>query len=160
MERALQSFLSIADGRYRARRRRTSAGEFPEALQAAALAGTTQQLIDDLPEHIALLGEDCKILAVNRAWRDSLLEQGFIETLPGYNLRAFLKKRLAEPYAPAADALAALDDITSGRRAFREFTYNGGERWSHRNFRVCFNRISLGNRNLILLTRFDETEIS
>src|SRR3954452_13656111 len=115
MERALQSFLSIADGRYRARRRRTSAGEFPEALQAAALAGTTQQLIDDLPEHIALLGEDCEILAVNRAWRDSLLEQGFIETLPGYNLRAFLKKRLAGPYAPSAHAIPAAPATTSAQ---------------------------------------------
>jgi len=156
----MQALLSLTGERLAAPGSRLSAAERHDSFRAAALAGTMQQLIDDLPEHIALLDEQCEILAVNHAWRRSIVEHGFVEALPRHNLRDFCAKRATDGYQPAAEACRALDDISSGRKSFSEFTYCGGESWGHRDFQVSINRIAVGNRNLILVTRSDVTELS
>jgi len=135
------------------------APEFLEAAEAAALAGMMQPLIDALPEQIALLDNQGTIVAANRAWRKIVREHGHEEASLGRNYRDFCVISAATGYQPAVEALAALDDLASGRRKFWQLVYNGGERWSHHDFRICFHRIVGGDRPLILVTRFDLTEV-
>jgi signal transduction histidine kinase len=128
--------------------------------RATAIAGITQQLIDDLPEQIALLDETGAILSANRAWRQVTEEHGYFDAMPGYNYRSFCADKAAKGYEPAVEAVAALDDLASGRRTFWQLTYNGGQDWNQRDYQICFHRIIEGGRTFILVTRFDLTEIS
>lgn len=135
----------------------TSPGDRHEYL--AALAEPLQQLIDDLPEQIALLDEDCEIFAVNRAWTGAVEEHGYLDALPGHNYRDFCASKAAHGYEPAAEAVAALDDIQSGKRSFWQLIYNGRENWRGRDYQITFHKISFGGRSVISVTRFDLTEI-
>lgn len=136
------------------------APEFLEAAEAAALAGMMQPLIDALPEQIALLDNKGTIVAANRAWRKIVREHGHEEASLGRNYRDFCVISAATGYQPAVEAIAAFDDLASGRRKFWQLVYNGGERWSHHDFRICFhNIVGGGGRPLILVTRFDLTEV-
>ena len=63
----------------------------PEYL--AALAEPLQQLIDDLPEQIALLDEDCAIFAANRAWKQAVEELRLSGSAPGAQLSRFLREQ-------------------------------------------------------------------
>ena len=137
---------------------RPAPGQF-ESSGTALVAGTMQQLIDDLPEQIALLDELCNILAVNRAWKETVEQHGYPEAMPGYNYRAFCANKAAEGYEPAIEAGAALDDISSGRRTFWQMTYNGRERWKGRDYQICIHRLDVGAQKIISVTRFDLTEI-
>ena len=129
----------------------------PEYL--AALSEPLQQLLDDLPEQIALLDEDCAIFAANRAWKEAVTECGYLEPLPGHNYRDFCASKAAQGYQPAIEALAAIDDIWAGRRSFWQLIYNGRENWGGRDYQITFHRISFGGHSLLSVTRFDLTEI-
>src|SRR4051812_20657371 len=126
---------------------------------AAAVAATLQQLIDDLPEEIALLDDSCTILAVNRTWREIGEQYGYLESLPGHNYRTLCVNRAAEGYEPAAKALVALDDMVSGKMDFWHLVYNGGERWNGRQYEICYHRIQVGEQSIISITRYDLTEV-
>jgi len=129
-----------------------------EAVQAAALAGTMQQLIDDLPEQISLLDSNGNILAVNHAWRQTVEEHGY-RALPGDSYRTFCEAAAKEGYEPAIEAIAALDEFAHDKRSFWQLIYNGKERWDSRDFQIEFRTIRVHGQNLILVTRFDLTEI-
>ena len=117
------------------------------------------QLIDDLPEQIALLDENCTIFAANRAWKDAVTELGYMDALPGGNYRDFCCRKANEGYEPAVEALAALDDMRSGQRSFWQYIYNGRQNWAGRDYQITFHQISFGDRHCISVTRFDLTEI-
>ena len=61
---------------------------------AAAVAQTMQQLIDDLPEQIALLDEQCTILVTNRGWKEAVDQHGYRELSVGHNYRHSAHRRL------------------------------------------------------------------
>src|SRR4249919_2761012 len=82
-----------------------------QTTEAMAIAGTMQQLIDDLPEEIALLDHDCTILAVNHRWKRVAEEHDTWDSMPGFNYRTTCKTRAAQGYQPAIAALAALDEF-------------------------------------------------
>src|SRR5690349_16529611 len=126
---------------------------------ALAAATTMQQLIDDLPEEIALLDEDGNFLTVNKTWRQTVLAHDQTDALPGHNYRDVCMSRAAHGYQPAVDALAGLDDILSGRRDSWELIYNGGERWRGRDYHISVHRIAVGDERIISVTRQDITEI-
>jgi len=123
------------------------------------LAEPLQQLIDDLPEQIALVDENCVIFAANRAWKQAVEGHGYLEALPGRNYRDFCANKAAQGYEPAIEALAALDDIWSGKRSYWQLIYNGRTDWSGRDYQISFHRIWFGGRSFISITRFDLTEI-
>jgi two-component system, NarL family, sensor kinase len=125
----------------------------------AVLSEPLQQLIDDLPEQIALVDEDCMIFAANRAWKQAVEEHGYLKAFPGHNYRDFCASGAAQGYEPAIEALAALDDIRSGRRSFWQLVYDGRENWSGRDYQISFHRIWYGGRSFISVTRLDLTEI-
>src|SRR5215213_6713610 len=77
--------------------------------RAAAIATSMQPLIDDLPEEIALLNEDCTILVANDAWKTSVARYRYRGLLPGGSYRGFCVGR-APTYEPAAKTLAGLDE--------------------------------------------------
>jgi two-component system NarL family sensor kinase len=130
-----------------------------QASRAAAVAVTMQQLIDDLPEQIALLDEQCNILAANRPWKRVVEQHGYPEAMPGCNYREFCARKAAEGYEPAIEALVGLRDICSGERSFWQLMYNGRERWSGRDYKICIHRISIDGEKLISVTRYDLTEL-
>jgi signal transduction histidine kinase len=118
-----------------------------------------QQFIDDLPEQVALLDEKCVIIAANRAWKKTVEEHGYFESMPGHSYRDVCAAKAAEGYAPAIEAVAALDDISAGKRSFWQLSYNGGERWDGRDYQISVHRIGVGAATIISVTRFDLTEI-
>ena len=123
------------------------------------IAETLQQLIDDLPEQIAILDEECAIIAGNAAWKQAVEEHGHPDAQPGHNYRAFCARKAGEGYEPAIEALSALDDIYSGKRDSWQLTYSGGEAWAGREYQICFHRLRLAERNVVSITRFDLTEV-
>jgi two-component system, NarL family, sensor kinase len=125
----------------------------------ATVAKSMQQLIDDLPEEIALLDDTGTIIAINHAWQHTIEEHGRMEASPGRNYRDVCAKRAADGYEPAKEALSALDDICSGTRTFWQLVYNGGQLWNGRDYQISFNRIGVGDRTIISVTRVDLTEI-
>ena len=126
---------------------------------AATVARTMQQLIDDLPEQIALLDEQCTILVTNHAWNEVVDQHGYRDLAVGHNYRGFCAQKAAEGYEPAIEALAALDDIGRGTRTYWQLTYNGRERWSGRDYQINIHSIAAGTESLIFVARFDLTEI-
>lgn len=131
----------------------------PEPPQIVALAGTMQDLIDDLPEQIAILDEQSEILAVNDAWKAVVQKHGYLEALPGGNYRIFCEVSARGGYEPAVEAIVALDEIRSGKRSFWQFVYNGKERWDGRDFQISIRKVLIGEQPLVIVTRFDLTEI-
>jgi two-component system, NarL family, sensor kinase len=126
--------------------------------RSAAIAASMQPLIDDLPEEIAVLDDDCGILAVNQAWMKSAAKYGHGDLLPGCSYRDFCVSRAAD-YEPAARTLAGLDEILSGKRQFWQMYYNGQERWSGREFQLSMRRMKIGAHSFLCVTRVDLTEL-
>jgi len=118
-----------------------------------------QELIDDLPEEIALLDEQCNILAVNRSWREAVEVHGYLDAMPGHNYLSLCERRANEGYGPAIEAASALNDISSGKRNFWQMVYNGGDLWDGHDYQICAHRIGVGAQTVISVTRFDLTEI-
>ncbi len=126
---------------------------------AMAVAATMQQLIDDVPEEVALLDDTANFLAVNRAWRRAVEVHGQLDALPGHNYRDVCASRAAEGYQPAIEALTGLNEIVSGKRESWQLVYNGGDRWHGRDYQISAHRISVGGERMITVTRQDLTEI-
>jgi signal transduction histidine kinase len=118
-----------------------------------------QHLIDDLPEQVALVGEDCRILAVNRAWTDAMARMGYAGVAPGDDYRAICAKNAAEGFEPAIKALAALDEMLLGERSFWELIFKGRDRWDSHEYQMCFHRVTVGGQHFITVTRSELTEI-
>ena len=123
------------------------------------LAAAMQHLIDDLPEQVALIGEDCTILAVNRAWTNAMARLGYAGVAPGDNYRKICAKNAAEGYEPAVKALAALDEMLSGELHAWDLTFKGRDRWSDHEYQLCFHRVTVGGQHFITVTRSELTEI-
>lgn len=126
---------------------------------AIAVAATMQQLIDDLPEEIAILDEQANFLTVNKAWQLSTEVHGQLDALPGHNYRDVCAARASQGYQPAIEALVGLTEIVAGERESWQLIYNGGDRWHGRDYEICLHRISVGGERFITVTRHDLTEI-
>jgi len=126
---------------------------------ARSISSVLQQLIDDLPEEIALLDQQFTMVAVNRVWREVCEKSGNTDALPGCNYRDVVDKRAAEGYEAAALARNAFDEVVSGVRDFWQITYNGGVRWNGRDYQFAIHRIDQGGETMIMVTRIDLTEL-
>lgn len=124
--------------------------QFPHAIQ---------QLIDDLPEEIALLDEDFRMIAANRTWSEVCERSGNRDALPGCNYRDVCARKAAEGYRPAQLATAAFEEFASGARDFWQMTYNGGVRWEGRDYQFSIHRIGTAGETAIMVTRLDLTEL-
>ena len=134
-------------------------GELLQGPLTDAATDTIQQLIDDLPEQIALLDSNCTIIAANNAWRDAAADYGYADLAPGHSFRDFCTRPAAKGYKPAIAVNAALDDIFSGERRYWQHFYNGQNRWAGRDYQICLHRLSTAPRTFISVTRYDLTDI-
>lgn len=118
-----------------------------------------QHLIDDLPEQVALLGEDCTILAANRAWTEAMDSYGYQGVGPGGNYRRICEEVAATGYQPAIEVLDALDRILSGKLSAWRIAFNGRGPWSDRQYEMSLHLVTVGGEHFITITRSELTEI-
>jgi two-component system NarL family sensor kinase len=155
MQRIAKAAVSLLEGPAR-----TMARGAPEGpTEASFLAESFKHLIDDLPEQIALIETSGAILVANQAWTKTVEDHGYLDALPGRNYRTFCAAKAAEGYEPARQAGEALDELVAGKRSSWRLVYNGRERWNGRDFEISFRRLAMGSQTLIVVVRFDLTEI-
>lgn len=122
-------------------------------------ADTFQKMIDGLPEQIALLDEDWKILLVNDAWTKTAALYGFHALGPGANYLRFCRDRALEGHQSAGKVAAGITDMATGRRDSFQMVYSGADRWAGHEFQLCVNRLEVDGRRLATVTRYDVTEL-
>src|SRR5262245_39792521 len=120
---------------------------------------TFQQIIDGLPEQIALVDDRWIILAVNPAWRKTAALYGYEALTPGTDYLAFCEARAKEGHAPAGLAAKGIRDMErNGEPSFR-YTYHGKDRWEGFAFQLCVNSIEVAGRTMYTVTRSDVSEL-
>ena len=118
-----------------------------------------QQLIDGLPEQIAVVDDRWHILAVNSAWTKTAAQYGYSALRPGSDYLAFCRGRAAEGHKPAG---IAVDGILKMEREGSEnfqFVYHGKDRWEGHSFQLCVNRLEISGQKFAMITRYDVTEL-
>jgi two-component system NarL family sensor kinase len=118
-----------------------------------------QQIIDGLPEQVALVDDQWIILAVNKAWTKTAALYGYDALIPGTNYLEFCAARANEGHSPAAIVVDGIKEMQSANRPWFRFTYHGKDRWEGFAFQLCVNRIQVGDRTLYTVTRYDVTEL-
>jgi signal transduction histidine kinase len=117
-----------------------------------------QQIIDALPEAIALVDSDWTIVAVNQAWVSTAKTYGYT-IAPGDNYLRFCEEKGSDGHKPAGIAAAGIRAMEgSGESSFR-YIYSGHGAWEGRSFQLCINRIEIGGRPFATVTRYDVTEL-
>ena len=118
-----------------------------------------QQVINGLPEQIALVDEHWDILAVNSAWIRTAALYGYSELQPGSNYLDFCRARAAEGHKPAG---LAVDGILKMEREGEDsfhYVYHGKDRWEGHSFQLRVHRLQISGRRLATITRYDVTEL-
>ena len=118
-----------------------------------------QQIINGLPEQIALLDESWHILAVNDAWTKTAALYGYFALCPGANYFEFLSEKAAEGHATAGvvvDGIRTMEE--RGEDDFR-FLYQGSDRWEGHSFQLCVHRMEIAGRTFATVTRYDVSEL-
>lgn len=124
-----------------------------------AFVDVFQQIINGLPEQIALLDESWNILAVNDAWTKTAALYGYFSLRPGTNYFEFLQEKAAEGHSSASvvvSGIAAMEE--RGEDDFR-FLYHGSDRWEGHSFQLCVHRMEIAGRTFATVTRYDVTEL-
>jgi len=120
---------------------------------------TFQQIIDGLPEQIALVDDSWTILVVNPAWTKTAASYGFDGVLPGCNYLHFCERKAAEGNNPAQLVVDGIRGMERSCETSFRFTYNGREKWAGSAFQLCVNRLEAGGRRFATVTRYDVTEL-
>lgn len=118
-----------------------------------------QQIINGLPEQIALLDGNWNILAVNEAWARTAAFYGYFGLLPGTNYFEFLSEKAMDGHSSAVvvvEGITAMEE--SGDDDFR-FLYHGSDRWAGHSFQLCVHRMEIAGRTFATVTRYDVTEL-
>ncbi len=118
-----------------------------------------QQIINGLPEQIALVDDQWIILAVNPAWTKTAAFYGYDALTPGTNYLEFCAARADEGHSPAAIVVDGIKEMERADRPSFRFTYHGKDRWEGFAFQLCVNRIEVADRTLYTVTRYDVTEL-
>jgi signal transduction histidine kinase len=139
-------------------KQRASPGE-PEVAVQPAFVDVFQQLINGLPEQIALVDEHWKILAVNEAWSRTAALYGYYALAPGANYFDFLHDKAAEGHSSAAPVVDGILEMEKGVRDSFRFFYHGSDRWEGHTFQLCVNRLEIAGRIFATITRYDVTEL-
>ena len=125
----------------------------------SAFAETFQQIINGLPEQIALVDEDWIILAVNPAWTRTAAFYGYDQLTPGTNYLGFCEMVAAQGHAPAGLAARGIRDMEGSGEPSFSFVYHGKDRWEGFAFQLCVKRIEVAGRAMYTVTRYDVTEL-
>lgn len=118
------------------------------------------ELVEGLPEQIALVDRDWTILAINPAWHHATTEYGYAGILPGGNYLQFCHELSGKGHVGAASTETAIAEMEqSGSRSAR-FVYSGSGRSLGRDFELCINRMELGGDTFATIARYDITELT
>ena len=118
-----------------------------------------QQLINGLPEQIALTDEHWNILAVNHAWTKTAALYDYSDLLPGTNYLKFCQARSAEGHTAAGIVAGGIAEMDAGTKDSFRFVYHGSDRWEGHAFQLCINRIEISGHTFATVTRYDVTEV-
>lgn len=130
----------------------------PEKLQPQFIE-TFQQIINGLPEQIALTDERWTILAVNPAWTRTAALYGYEALTPGADYLAFCEARAAESHNPARIVAEGIRQMERKGEPSFQFVYHGKDRWEGAVFQLCVKRIEVAGRTMYTVTRYDVTEL-
>ena len=120
---------------------------------------TFQQIIDGLPEQIALTDDQWTILAVNPAWSKTAALYGYHALTPGTDYLAYCEARAAEGHTPAAIVAKGIREMEQNGEPSFQFVYHGKDRWEGFAFQLCVKRMEVAGRTLHTVTRYDVTEL-
>ena len=115
--------------------------------------GIFEQIVNGLPEQIALLDENWAILAVNDAWTRTAALYGYHALRPGTNYFEFLLERMAEGHSSAAPVVEGIAAMEAGTQDSFRFLYHGSDRWAGHTFQLCVHRTEICGRRLATVTR-------
>ena len=118
-----------------------------------------QQIINGLPEQIALVDEQYAILVVNPAWIKTAALYGYESLTPGTNYLDFCEARASEGHNPAGIAAKGIREMARTGQSTFHFTYVGKDRWDGFAFQLCVNKLEVAGRTLFTVTRYDVTEL-
>ena len=118
-----------------------------------------QQLINGLPEQIALTDENWTILAVSHAWTKTAALYDYYDLLPGTNYLSFCQSKAEEGHTAAGMVARGIAEIDAGTKDSYRFVYHGSDRWEGHAFQLCINRLEIGGQTLATITRYDVTEL-
>jgi signal transduction histidine kinase len=118
-----------------------------------------QQIINGLPEQIALLDENWNILAVNQAWTRTAALYGYFALCPGTNYFEFLREKEAEGHTSAGPVVEGIEAMEAGSQDSFRFLYHGSDKWEGHSFQLCVHRFEVGSRTFATVTRYDVTEL-
>jgi signal transduction histidine kinase len=118
-----------------------------------------QQLINGLPEQIALTDEHWNILAVNHAWTKTAAQYDYFDLLPGTNYLKFCQAKAEEGHTAAGIVARGIAEIDAGTRESYRFVYHGSDRWEGHAFQLCINRLEISGQTFATVTRYDVTEV-
>ena len=118
-----------------------------------------QQIIDGLPEQIALVDEAWTIRAVNPAWTKTAALYGYEALVPGTDYLAFCEARATEGHTPAGIAAEGIRALVHNGEPSFHFTYHGKDRWEGFAFQLCVNRIKVAGQTMYTITRYNVTEL-
>ena len=121
-------------------------------------AAALKEIIERLPEQIALLDESWTILAVNRAWSESAAAAALPGLQTGENYLRGCETMAERGDRDALILRQALREIATGRRKFFEHVYpksgtDGGD------FKVNITRFESGGAWFATVTRYDVTKL-
>lgn len=119
-----------------------------------------QQLIDGLSEQAALIDDDGRILAVNEAWATTAALNGFSGFQPGADYYREVSRVAREGNAAAKAVRKALDEIAQGKRTSFRLVYPGAGPQIGKQFEVRLTVIRFAGRSLLMITRYDITELT
>jgi signal transduction histidine kinase len=126
----------------------------------AELANVFHEIVDGLPEQIALVDEQWKVLTVNQGWTDAIAQYGYPDLKAGASYIQFCRDRAAEGHSPAAHALAAMIEMDASAHKSIRFVYSGTGPGAGRDFELCINRLHIGGRAFATIARYDITELT
>lgn len=118
-----------------------------------------QELINSLPEQIALLDENWVLLAVNRAWIKTAELYGVHTLGPGADYFEFVEARANENHRSAMAVRDGIVEMNRGTRDSFRFVYSGADRWEGHQFQICINRLEMEGHRFVTITRYDVTEL-
>lgn len=130
----------------------------PHLLGLPAKLDTLQEIIDGLPEQIALLDGDWAVLAVNRAWAESAAEASIPGLKVGENYFGGVEDFAEKGHRDAIILRQGIRQILSGRRKFFEHVYTKSEISKH-DYKVNITRFESGGEFYATVTRYDVTKV-
>lgn len=118
-----------------------------------------QQLVNGLPEQIALLDDQWVIVATNPAWFKTAALYGYDALVPGTSYFDFCLEKAKEGHTPAALVADGIREMERTGEPSFGFTYRGTDRWEGHAFQIRITRFEIAGRLFATATRYDVTEL-